>query len=307
MHQGLNVHLGDPTSNQVTTTSITVENTGNIEAGFDNSYGYYFKNEAGEPTSGQIIWANVKETVDETFTINDVDPNSVGFFIIPDGADLNDYTNGTAVTFAKDSNGIWQAFGPDGEQLVGDGSISQSGVQPAVFFSDQALNPDGQVHAIDSSLPGNQNWEDLLNQGNNSDEDYNDVNVNVTVETETTGEATLTVPLSIETNLDDDNRGTNDDLSFTIEDLPAGAVLSAGTDNGDGTWTLEYDDIDGLTITLPDDIVGRVDGKSSLGRLGLLVHATAGYIDPGWTGRLTLALCSARSTPPSPSFSSSDR
>ena len=39
------------------------------------------------------------------------------------------------------------------------------------------------------------------------------------------------------------------------------------------------------TITLPDDIVARVDGKSSLGRLGLLVHATAGYVDPGWTGK----------------------
>ena len=44
------------------------------------------------------------------------------------------------------------------------------------------------------------------------------------------------------------------------------------------------------TVTLPDDIVARVDGKSSLGRLGLLVHATAGYVDPGWTGRLTLEL-----------------
>jgi len=44
------------------------------------------------------------------------------------------------------------------------------------------------------------------------------------------------------------------------------------------------------TITLPDDIVARVDGRSSLGRLGLLVHATAGYVDPGWTGKLTLEL-----------------
>jgi dCTP deaminase len=44
------------------------------------------------------------------------------------------------------------------------------------------------------------------------------------------------------------------------------------------------------TITLPDDIVARVDGKSSLGRLGLLIHATAGFVDPGWTGRLTLEL-----------------
>ncbi len=44
------------------------------------------------------------------------------------------------------------------------------------------------------------------------------------------------------------------------------------------------------TITLPDDIVARVDGKSSLGRLGLLIHATAGFVDPGWTGTLTLEL-----------------
>jgi dCTP deaminase len=51
------------------------------------------------------------------------------------------------------------------------------------------------------------------------------------------------------------------------------------------------------TITLPDDIVGRVDGKSSLGRLGLLVHATAGYIDPGWTGQLTLELSNQSQMP----------
>ncbi len=51
------------------------------------------------------------------------------------------------------------------------------------------------------------------------------------------------------------------------------------------------------TITLPDDIVGRVDGRSSLGRLGLLVHATAGYIDPGWTGRLTLELSNQSQMP----------
>jgi len=50
-------------------------------------------------------------------------------------------------------------------------------------------------------------------------------------------------------------------------------------------------------ITMPDDIVGRVDGKSSLGRLGLLVHATAGYVDPGWTGRLTLELSNQSQMP----------
>jgi dCTP deaminase len=43
-------------------------------------------------------------------------------------------------------------------------------------------------------------------------------------------------------------------------------------------------------ITLPDDIVGRVEGKSSLGRLGLEVHSTAGFIDPGFLGHITLEL-----------------
>jgi dCTP deaminase len=43
-------------------------------------------------------------------------------------------------------------------------------------------------------------------------------------------------------------------------------------------------------IELPDDIVARIEGKSSLGRLGLIVHATAGFCDPGWRGTLTLEL-----------------
>jgi dCTP deaminase len=43
-------------------------------------------------------------------------------------------------------------------------------------------------------------------------------------------------------------------------------------------------------VELPDDIVARIEGKSSLGRLGLIVHATAGFCDPGWTGTLTLEL-----------------
>src|SRR3954471_21820380 len=43
-------------------------------------------------------------------------------------------------------------------------------------------------------------------------------------------------------------------------------------------------------VELPDDIVATVEGKSSLGRLGLIVHATAGFVDPGWKGTLTLEL-----------------
>jgi len=51
------------------------------------------------------------------------------------------------------------------------------------------------------------------------------------------------------------------------------------------------------SITIPDDIVGRLEGKSSLGRLGLLIHSTAGYVDPGWKGHLTLELSNVAKLP----------
>ena len=50
-------------------------------------------------------------------------------------------------------------------------------------------------------------------------------------------------------------------------------------------------------VGLPDDIVGRLEGKSSLGRLGLLIHSTAGFVDPGWRGRLTLELANILNLP----------
>jgi dCTP deaminase len=43
-------------------------------------------------------------------------------------------------------------------------------------------------------------------------------------------------------------------------------------------------------VQMPLDLVARIEGKSSLGRLGLIVHATAGFIDPGFTGRITLEM-----------------
>jgi dCTP deaminase len=51
------------------------------------------------------------------------------------------------------------------------------------------------------------------------------------------------------------------------------------------------------TVTLPDDIAARVEGKSSLGRLGLLIHSTAGFIDPGWDGHVTLELSNVANLP----------
>lgn len=50
-------------------------------------------------------------------------------------------------------------------------------------------------------------------------------------------------------------------------------------------------------IALPHDIVARLEGKSSLGRIGLLIHSTTGYVDPGWDGHLTLELSNVARLP----------
>ena len=70
-----------------------------------------------------------------------------------------------------------------------------------------------------------------------------------------------------------------DDIPFILH--PGEFVLAS---------TLEH-------IELPDDLVARLEGKSSLGRIGLLIHSTAGYVDPGWKGHLTLELSNVANLP----------
>ncbi len=50
-------------------------------------------------------------------------------------------------------------------------------------------------------------------------------------------------------------------------------------------------------VSVPDDLVARVEGKSSLGRLGLLIHSTAGFVDAGFDGHITLELANVASLP----------
>ena len=50
-------------------------------------------------------------------------------------------------------------------------------------------------------------------------------------------------------------------------------------------------------VEIPDDLLAHLDGKSSLGRVGLLIHSTAGYVDPGWKGNLTLELSNVANLP----------
>jgi dCTP deaminase len=50
-------------------------------------------------------------------------------------------------------------------------------------------------------------------------------------------------------------------------------------------------------VTIPDDLVGRLEGRSSLGRLGIVIHSTAGYIDPGFSGGITLEIANLANIP----------
>ena len=139
------------------------------DAAMFNSYGYYIKNADGTPASGEVIWSNTRFLgAGTTTTLEGLDPDSVGFFIIPNGA-FNGVSDGTEVTFQL-VDGQWQAF-------VG-GSALNGGGGAAVVFDNPALNPNGKSHVEDNAAPGNQNWEDVNN--GNSDNDYNDVNIQAT-------------------------------------------------------------------------------------------------------------------------------
>ncbi len=147
-------------------------------AGYDNSFGYYLAGADGLPVSGEIIFADVKNSgpgVGDEVTISlDSDAlagaTKIGFFIIPNGENLNPgMADGDDVTFAE-SGGDWTVIS-DGSPLAGQGA--------GVFFSNEALNPGGFDHEEDVAVEGNQNWEDIVNGG---DGDHNDVNLNVSVQ-----------------------------------------------------------------------------------------------------------------------------
>ncbi|MBB4071062.1 dCTP deaminase [Canibacter oris] len=80
-----------------------------------------------------------------------------------------------------------------------------------------------------------------------------------------------------------------EDLTRLVEVDPAeGFVLHPGEFVLGSTFEM---------VTLPDDIAARLEGKSSLGRLGLLTHSTAGFIDPGFSGHVTLELSNVATLP----------
>ncbi len=218
-------------------SDITITNMGQESAGYNNSYGFYVKDADGNPTEGMVIWSNAKENIGDTFTIEGVDPESIGFFIIPNGGGNNSgLGTETPVTFAQDQSGNWHAVGPNGQRLV-----SSEGT---LMFDDPSLNAGNFDYTVDNAVAGNQNWEDLRGGGDN---DFNDVNINVAV-SDHAGSGTVEYPLNITSSLTDTDG--SESLSITVGGLPDGTELSAGTQNANGTWTLTPGQLAGLTMTV---------------------------------------------------------
>ncbi|MBC9936331.1 MULTISPECIES: dCTP deaminase [unclassified Leucobacter] len=101
------------------------------------------------------------------------------------------------------------------------------------------------------------------------------------------------------------------DRYFRLFDNHKYPVIDPAEDQPELTRLIEVDPAEGFIlhpgefvlgstfeqVTLPDDISARLEGKSSLGRLGLMTHSTAGFIDPGFTGHVTLELSNVATLP----------
>ncbi|WP_417662524.1 retention module-containing protein [Pseudomonas sp.] len=247
-----------PTIEQSAISDTSFVTFNGSDAGYANSYGYYVKNPDGSPASGKVIWANVHDVnVGQTASLNGLNPEDIGFFIIPNGAANASLVDGDALTFAW-VDGQWQA------QLNGAALTGADGAN--VLFSDATLNPGG-AHLQDTADPGNQNWED---QTLSSDYDYNDVSTSVT------WGGQLQVD---ETRLDID---VNRDFSG-IFNVQAGA---------DGLRSLEYSlgiaaPVDGIVdsglvdsltnqaVLLSVNPAGAVEGRTSSGDLVFTVSVSA--------------------------------
>ena len=118
----------------------------------------------------------------------------------------------------------------------------------------------------------------------------------------TPSEAEMVQPLSVDVRLD---------RYFRLFDNHKYAVIDPAEEQPELTRLIEVDPAEGFIlhpgefvlgstyekVSLPDDIAARLEGKSSLGRLGLLTHSTAGFIDPGFEGHVTLELSNVATLP----------
>lgn len=94
-----------------------------------------------------------------------------------------------------------------------------------------------------------------------------------------------------------DLSGSREDISRVIDQVMSNAIVLSGEERfvlhpGEFALSVTHE-----SVTLPEDIVGWLDGRSSLARLGLMVHATAHRIDPGWSGQIVLEFYNAGKMP----------
>ncbi|MEA5501922.1 Ig-like domain-containing protein, partial [Halotia wernerae UHCC 0503] len=246
----VDIGFGTPSLNDGT-SGVTVTNHGG-SAGYNNSYGYYVLNDAGQPVSGGIIWANTNATVGQTASLTGLDADRVGFFVIPNGSNNNpgEIQNGESVTFSKGADGKWIATDGQGNTLTGNGAN--------VLFDKPVLNAGGVVQVVDNGNPGNQNWEDLAGGGDN---DFNDVNATTVWTAE--NNATSTYPLNVSAS-PSDRDGSETVTGVTLTGIPAGSVLkdvngNTIAPNGDGSYSLTPSQLGTLSLTTPPGFSGTLD------------------------------------------------
>nr|WP_240549187.1 DUF5801 repeats-in-toxin domain-containing protein [Halomonas antri] len=267
----------DPSGHEVTITNL------NSLAGYNSSFGYYIKDENGNPTVGMVIWANVKQDKGASYVLEGHAPGEVGYFIIPNGANLNSgLGNETEVTFQQ-VNGVWVAVAPNGDQLNG-----QNANAP-VLFNDPSLNPGGASHVENNAEEGDINWEDVYGGG---DKDYNDVNIKVEW-----APANLTVDESkLEVDAEFDFSGyfsaeygadglATRDYSLSVAENGADSGL-VDTQTGGEVLVKEGDDgqivgyvvIDGEEVPVFTLSVDAETGVVTLDQLRAVIHSGAGQI-----------------------------
>lgn len=238
---GISIGAGTVTPNG----GFTVQNLDG-EAGYSNTYGYYVTDADGNPASGRILFANTHAEDDVVKTITGVDPDHVGFFIVPNGhSDNPNLTDGAAVVFTHDNSG-WHAVA-NGQMLVGDGT--------GVLFDKGSLNADGLAHTRDASIDaGNQNWEDLNGGG---DRDFNDVNATVAW---LPAAPTETHPLTVSAVFPD--MDGSEKHAVILSNLPPGSTLyqdGVAMTAVNGAYSLDPARLTGLSVKTPAGFAGDLN------------------------------------------------
>ncbi|CCQ75230.1 VCBS domain-containing protein [Magnetospira sp. QH-2] len=226
--------------------SLTLENMGQMKAAFANTIGWYRMDENGHPVEGEIIWANVRHTVGDIFTMDNVDADSIGFFLLSDGARRNDDINdGDPVTFSQNEAGEWQALDADGTVL----QFHEK--RGGLLFNNPDLNENNYDHEGDSYAIGNMNWEDLARGG---DEDFDDVNLNLTITYGTPGpfEGSVT-----DGDLLDDNMTLLAGEAFAVGNEGGSQVYSDVTALAGGGYLITWTAHEGGDDDSPSDLMGQ--------------------------------------------------